>query len=313
MANVHAEEVYAGNSRSLELCADWLVVRWRGEPDWETGVRPAIRAAKAARLGKAALAGVRVAADISVGALPAYARLLGQVRAEIGRTNLSIATPLAWFVPGSDVGKVIAIADEFVPVFYVLGVKDDRYERPEEPLIVEPKWGAVFEGFGKPYRIGLTAAGRARSVRRRCGTEFSSRSEQPLMRVARNTAFEGRTIRNANDELVLSYRVIRSAEIGYHDYEPGGALDYVVATAETIREMIARAMRMGPRCAGVIFSSSGGELGLDAEERRSVIAGSAAGPRVEIMDRFCAAVRGRMRIGRATTASPAIFTVEEVR
>jgi hypothetical protein len=143
----------------------WAV--WRLDPD--TGRPGAARAAAIARAftrlreeARAAgrqVTGLQIDYDCPTEALSSYAAFLTALAGELPRTPISITALLDWFRPGTAIDAVVSRVSEFVPQFY-----DLRPPAPGAAAIAEPldpsRWAPVFNRFGVPYRIGISAYGR---------------------------------------------------------------------------------------------------------------------------------------------------------
>jgi hypothetical protein len=165
------------------------------------------------------------------------------------------------------------------------------------------RWGPVFNRFQKRFRVGISTFGRARMIPR-AGVSSSGRflrvslfGDVGLMDVATNPSFQRKTDRNHADELVLTYEVTRPTSIDYYSFAAGDALQFILATPESVRAAAKNAREMRGFLDGVVFfrwPSSNETLAMKPEE---VLAAAGFAPpnrnvknRVELVDGHCAAV-----------------------
>jgi hypothetical protein len=246
------------------------------------------------------LAGVQLDVDCATGSLAAYANFLRQLRKQLPPGfQLSVTALLDWFRDGTAVGEVVAATDEFVPQFYDTTLRDERHD--DDPGVIAARidagrWGPVFNRFRKRYRIGISCFGRALALRNggkaRSVTMF--RQVAPLD-LATNPAFELRTQRNQEEELVLEYRAWRNLSIDYNRFEPGEGVQFVIATPELVRHAVENARKMGGYAAGVLFfrwARTEETLVMQPDDVLRAAAGSAPSDRagVRLIDGGCAAV-----------------------
>jgi hypothetical protein len=236
----------------------WLVFRYQ-----QQGVPPAALAdqvaAEAARILADArrenlpIAGIQLDIDSPTRTLSTYAGFLKQVRQGLPRgIALSITGLLDWFRDGTDVDKVIAEVDEFVPQFY--DVNNDRVAIAS-PVNAQ-RWAPWFNRFGKPYRIGISTFGRARFLEAHPssggGYALVYRQATP-MDLATNQTFQLEESHNPAGELVLAYRASDRVRVGWTQFEKGDAMQFVLATPETVHNAVASARQLGGMAAGVVF------------------------------------------------------------
>jgi hypothetical protein len=251
---------------------------------------------------KLKVAGVQFDIDSPTGQLSRYADFLRAVRKELpAGTGISITALLDWFRDGTRVGDVIKETDEFVPQFYDVvatgGSEDFRAIGAE----IDPvRWAPKFNRFGKRFRIGVSMFGRARFAPRedpsqpRYGTRLFS--DLTPIDIASDPGFKLQASHSEANELVLSYRATRKAHIGYNDFQPGDAVEFILPTPEAIRRAVQSARQLRGICAGIVFFRwPGSRENLVMQPDKALIAAGLR-PReqkavgVELVDGHCAAV-----------------------
>lgn len=285
----------------------WLVYRYDrlGLPDPSTAAMVSAdfsRLRAAARDRGIAFVGVQLDIDCPTGSLPQFASYLQHVRKSLPRgVELSITALLDWFRPATDIAQVLREVDEFVPQFYDIAERDRSGGQAIAAKIDAARWGPVFNAYKKRFRVGISSFGRSRVVPRTepplypaYGGVASFREPSPLQ-LAANSAFQLRAIRNPAGELVLTYRAARRTRIDYHDFAPGDAFEFILATPEAIRDALENVRKMGGHAAGVLFfrwPSSNEDLSMQPDDVLAAASGSAQSrkPRVHFVDGRCAAV-----------------------
>jgi Protein of unknown function (DUF3142) len=240
----------------------WLVFRFNQQAVPEQAVVPMLADAVANLAGQAKrerlpVKGIQLDIDSPTPSLPQYAKFLASVRSMLpDGYQLSITALLDWFRSGTAIGEVIARTDEFVPQFYDLSQPDGR-DAGIAAKIDPQRWGPEFNRFRKPFRIGISSFGRARFVsatQAAANGHFRVVSPNPApIEIATNPSFRLESSRNAADELVLTYRASRKTNISYQEFGPGDAIQFILATPDTIRAGAASARQMGAFAAGVVF------------------------------------------------------------
>ena len=206
---------------------------------------------------KLPVAGIQLDIDSPTAALPQYAAFVRALRQALGPgVQISITALLDWFRSGAAVGEVIREADEFVPQFYDLQERDSRTAIAAR--FDAAKWGPVFNRYRKRFRIGISTFGRARLVQREgealnkyVGLRVLSDLKQ--IDIAVNPAFSLYPSRTEANELLLTYRVNRKTSVGYSDFEPGDAIEFILSTPETVKAGVEQARLIRGYCAGVVF------------------------------------------------------------
>ncbi|MDQ2898956.1 MAG: hypothetical protein M3Y07_04050, partial [Acidobacteriota bacterium] len=117
------------------------------------------------------------------------------------------------------------------------------------------RWGPVFNRYRKRFRIGLSTFGRSRLIPRGDSprSELSTFVDLKPLDIALDPAFHLETSKTAAEETVLNYRATRATRIGYADFEPGDAIQFVISTREGIGAAVEQARRIHGYCAGVVF------------------------------------------------------------
>lgn len=295
--------VYGGLPNRLPAAREyWVVFRYerQGVPDLEAAPIVAEQIAElqmAARRRNLNLAGVQLDIDSPTGSLAKYAAFVRDVRKWMPQGwGLSITALLDWFRTGTEVAKVIAEVDEFVPQFYDIDSKsEDGGGRAIAARIDAVRWGPVFNRFRKGFRVGISTFGRARVTFRQ--TRFDSFSDLGIIDIAANPAFGMQSSRNEASELVLTYRATRDVEVGYHRFKVGDTVQFILATPEMIRAAVGSARQMGGHVAGVVFFRWAGEMESLAMQPEEVLSaaglaaqGTGSKSRVEVVDGRCATV-----------------------
>jgi hypothetical protein len=284
----------------------WLVFRCESQevPDIEAVSllgRRVSELRERARQAHWPVAGVQLDIDSPTRALPQYAKFLHELKKNLPQgVRISITGLLDWFRPGTAIADVIKETDEFVPQFYDVAYTNSPDGRTAIAAKVDAaEWGPKLDRFGKPFRIGVSAFGRASYER--AGGATTSRiptifQDLAPLDIGANSAFSLHTTRDQANELILDYRANRHVQIDWNNFEAGDTLHFTLPTAETIRAAVTNAKRMRG-CMGVVFFRWPGEndhLVLLPEE---VLAAAGAGPQepgkssVATIDGSCAAVK----------------------
>jgi len=187
---------------------------------------------------------VQLDIDCPTRSLGEYAAFLRELRKALAPgTQISITALLDWFRNGTSIAAVLAEVDEFVPQFY------DVHDRTVIAARIEAaQWGPVFNRYRKRYRIGVATFGRARLM----GGQTLIGDIKPLD-FGLDPAFTLHHSRTDAGEIRLRYEATRPTRLGYHDFLPGEAIEFVLASPESIGTAVAEARRMGDYCAGVVF------------------------------------------------------------
>jgi hypothetical protein len=184
--------------------------------------------------------------DCPTRSLREYAVFLRELRKALAPgVEISITALLDWFRDGTSIASVLAEVDEFVPQFY--DVQADRTVIAAR--FTAAHWGPVFNRYQRRYRIGISTFGRASVAR---GETMIIGDIKPLD-FGVNPAFTLRSSRTDAGELRLRYEAAREAHAGYTRFAPGEAIEFVLASPESIGLAVAEAKRMGEYCAGVLF------------------------------------------------------------
>jgi hypothetical protein len=285
----------------------WLVFRYERQAVPRTETAPQLaaevsRLLRIAREEKLNVAGVQLDIDSPTGRLATYADFLRVFKKSLPPDcRLSITALLDWFRSGTDVSQVIRIVDEFVPQFYDIAADGYRGETAIASRIDAARWGPVFNGFGKPFRLGISSFGRAQMVRKQVpAAPRHSRIEifddlRPLD-IATNAGFHLEASRNQANEVVLEYTAQQKTKIGYTNFNRGDGIQFVLATPESIRIALDSARQIKGNLAGVVFfrwPGDGETLVMQPEEVLAA-AGLArdrpAPNRIDLIDGHCAAV-----------------------
>ncbi|MBL8234628.1 MAG: DUF3142 domain-containing protein [Bryobacterales bacterium] len=248
-----------------------------------------------ARERRIQIEGVQLDIDCPTGSLKAYAQFLRKYRMQLPKgTQLSITALLDWFRDGTAIADVLREVDEFVPQYY-----DAFPTEPGQPAIATPftanEWAPLLNRFGKRYRIGVSTFGRSRVTQP--GASYNVIS--PDLRVIDVGVSPGFTLQASQTparELILRYRALREAKVGYSRFEAGSVVEFTIATPESVRAAVEQARRMGGHCAGVLFfrwPARGETLALTPSE--VLHAGKAGRPQsneatLQTRSRGCAAV-----------------------
>lgn len=237
----------------------WLVFRAeeQGVPDLAAVaqvIQEISRLVGDARDRRLRIAGVQLDIDCPTHDLPHYAEFLRAVRNGMpAGLRLSITGLLDWFRDGTSIGDVVKQTDEFVPQFYDVDPPGSFNEwRAIAAPIDAAKWAPHFNRLGKPYRIGISTFGRARFVSTRASAPRLYNDVTPLD-FARFPAFALQTSHTDAGELILRYQAQQKNFIGYTSFEPGDAVEFTLATPDSIRTAVKSARQMGGNCAGVVF------------------------------------------------------------
>jgi len=243
----------------------WLVYRYERQnvPDSEVLDTLAVEVTRLqASLRKANfnVAGVQLDIDSPTSQLCVYAAFLREFRKKLPKDcQMSITALLDWFRAGTRIDEVISEVDEFVPQFYDVDQRDYREGTAIASPIDAARWGPVFNRFGKRFRIGVSTFGRARMARsaeaparaRDLGIQYFG--DLAPIDLAADPRFVTSAGRNAAAELILTYRATQNLRLGYTRLETGDAIQFILATPETVRAAVDNAKRMQGHVAGVLF------------------------------------------------------------
>ena len=238
--------------------AYWFVFRYDGPgiPPADLAIALSERVAKLqheARRRGIQLVGIQLDIDSPTRSLPEYAAFLRHVKAALPLgLELSITTLLDWFRPSTAIAAVIDEVDEFVPQFYDLqNPKDDHPDSAIAAPFDAAKWNPVFQRFGRRFRIGISTFGRARFVSP-TPIYINIRDAEPI-HLALLPDFKASTSYTPARELVLRYEAQRKTTVAYTEFAPGGAIEFTLATPESIRTAVDQIRQLGGYSGGVIF------------------------------------------------------------
>jgi hypothetical protein len=247
------------------------------------------------------VAGVQLDIDSPTRALPQYAKFLHELKKNLPQgVRISITGLLDWFRPGAAIADVIKETDEFVPQFYdvaYLSAPDGRTAIAAK--IDAAEWGPKLGRFGKPFRIGVSAFGRASY--QRAGSPAALRvptifPDLAPLDIGANSAFSLETTRDQANELILNYRANRRARIDWNTFEAGDTVRFTLPTSEAIRAAVASAKSMRGSI-GVLFFRWPGEndhLVMLPEEVLTAAGASSQQSQnssIAVIDGSCAAVK----------------------
>lgn len=203
------------------------------------------------------------------------------------RGALSKTPPSRWYVgrniPAQQPGSVVNLS---------ASQPDDI--RPIAARIDSNVWRGRFNKYAKRYRIGISTFGRSAVVSQ--GSLMVYGDLVPLT-VANNSAFSLQPSRTPAGELLLKYRANRSVSISYTTFQEGDLIEFVIPTAESVRDAYSSAKSLGGNFAGVIFFRwpiPDREISLSPKEVLEAIGASqvkAGPPRVAARDGGCVAVQ----------------------
>ena len=205
------------------------------------------------------IAGIQLDVDSPTRALPQYAALLHAVRNDLPPDlKLSITALIDWFRTGTAIRDVIQEVDEFVPQFYDVQNRDSYSGGSVVATpILGAKWGPVFNRYKKSFRVGISTFGRSRLVPKTPPADKDYRgisfADLKPLDVALLPAFHLEASKTEAQELVLRYRAVEQTRLGYTDFEPGDAIEFVASSPGAIRAAVKEVKVMGDYCAGVVF------------------------------------------------------------
>ncbi len=284
----------------------WLVFRYeaQGVPDLSAApfiVREIHLLQNDARRRRLNVAGIQLDIDSPTGALSRYAALLTEVRKGMpAGLQLSITALLDWFRDGTSIAEVIRATNEFVPQFY--DVAPSPFYGAGGAIAADfdgAEWAPKLNRFGKRFRIGISAFGRARFVPKADPSQPGSQrlfGDVTPLDVALHPGFNLQTSHNEAKELVLSYKATRKTQISYNNFQPGDMIQFILPTADAIRSAVENARRIHGFCAGVVFfrwPAANENLIMPPDDimRAAGLASSQeSAPVVEQVDGHCAAV-----------------------
>jgi hypothetical protein len=290
----------------------WMVLRYERQGVPAMSAIPALdesfrRLHSEAQRRRIPLMGVQLDIDAPTGSLREYATFLRAVRKAVpDGMQLSITALLDWFRDGTAVHEVVKEVDEFVPQFYDLsdskqdprgiglGLTRSAGIRPIAARIDSQVWAARFNKYGKRYRIGISSFGRSGVV---SGGSLQVYGDLLPLTAGMNSAFSLQTERTSARELLLRYRATRPTKISYATFQPGDLIEFVMPTADAVREAHVNAKRMAGYCAGVLFFRwpvPDREIALSPAEVLHAIGmgqSDVSTPRVLARDGGCAAVQ----------------------
>jgi hypothetical protein len=268
----------------------WLVYRYGKQAIPDEASAPLI-ASSFARLQLEAgrrnlnVAGLQLDIDSPTNSLPQYAAFLRALRSTLPEgTQLSITCLLDWFRDGTSIGNVIRETDEFVPQFY--DITPFNSPAPAIAVTFDPdRWAAVFNRFGKRFRIGISTFGRGQQVNASRGLLSGAGpgavyGDLAPLDLALNPAFTAETSQNDAGETVLTF----------HSRDRGETFRFILPSPEGIRSSIAAAHRMGRYCAGIVFFRWPGADEALVMSPDEILSGHPATPAIDPIDGACAAV-----------------------
>jgi hypothetical protein len=187
--------------------------------------------------------------DCPTASLAQYADWLKQWRHQLpAGTRLTITALLDWFKPGTDIQKVLALVDGFVPQFY--DVDAGNYQRiPQIAHFPDhKKWGPIFEQFKVPYQIGLSTFGRVQII----GNSYYFSQETPLNFLAYSIKAPQIHV-NAVGERVLEMKLPKESCCEQQRPDSPANVVMIQPTRESILRSFQEAQSMGAYCTGVLF------------------------------------------------------------
>ena len=297
--------VYATIPANLPAAEEyWAVLRYDRQevPDATAG---AVIAESFERLSQNAirrhirLAGIQLDIDCPTSALSKYADFLQEVRQKLPRgTPISITALLDWFKPDTAVGQVIRRVDEFVPQFYDLAAAEGGdVQSGIASKIDSDRWGPVFNGFKKRYRIGISTFGRALLLNGGAGNSHRAMFIRDLTPIdlGSNPMFQLHDSVNAGGELVLNYQAMQEVQVGMVPFKAGDTIRFIVQTPAAVRSAVESARRMQGYSAGWFFRMPGPAepLVMQAEEvlnASNLTSQPSALPEIRQVDGRCVAV-----------------------
>ena len=238
--------------------------------------------------------------------LSGYASFLKNLRSLLGdNTRISITVLPDWFRKNTAISSVIAQVDEFVPQFYDIEPRLREIDiRKDATGITSPidvqKWGPIFNSFGKPYRIGISAFGRAL----RCELAEGEIVEKPgkvKIQSFSKTDFRRSTNEDTENLLPLASlkseageRILRFEGSKYCSWE--SFTEVIVPTRESFMKDYDAAASFGDRCKGIIifrWSLENEALVLTPKELAGYMTGKPEPSEftLKIEDGFCATVQ----------------------
>lgn len=219
--------------------------------------------------------GLQLDVDCPTGSLYAYGDFLRRLHRAVGsERRVSITALLDWFREGTQVRRVVAAVDEYVPQFYDAGPSGPGAQIAE--TIAAEKWAARFNDLGIPYRIGIAVFGRIQRVRDRTGGT-------PVREAFRDVSLLDLWSRhlgtpqveaNGSGERVLRWRVARQVPPAL---EAGDGVEAIISTPASVRAAYAAARAFGGLCAGVVFfrwPDSNETLAMSPDEIAETLAGA---------------------------------------
>lgn len=245
------------------------------------------------------LAGLQLDIDYPTGQLADYAEFLHEVKKSLPPgQRLSITALLDWFEPRTDILKVIAEVDEFVPQFYDLSREDYEKEGSIASPVDAQRWAERFNRLRKSYRIGISTFGRARALSDRPGkySSFYLDSQSAPLAYANNPSLTQQIDHTPAREVVLNYRVVRPFQDKYSQHPQGDIVRFTLPTTESVSAAVAQAKQMRGYCAGVIlFRWPAFEEALALSPRDALAAAGALPPEpshpvLKTFDAACATV-----------------------
>jgi hypothetical protein len=284
----------------------WLVFRYEEQGVPELSAVPLIlrqirQLQNDARQRRLNVIGIQFDIDSPTGALSRYAALLTELRKGMPTgLQLSITALLDWFRDGTSIAEVIRATDEFVPQFY--DVAPSPFYGAGGTIAADfdgAQWAPKFNRFGKRFRIGISAFGRARFVPKADPSQPGSQrlfGDVTPLDVALYPGFNLAASHNEAKELVLSYRATRMTQISYNNFQPGDMIQFILPTTDAIRAAVKSARQIRGFCAGVVFFRwpAANESLIMPPADIMAAAGLAAtpenAPAVEQVDGHCAAV-----------------------
>ncbi len=258
-----AQDEYLPDKKLPAAQAYWAVYRFesQGVPELARAseIPPKVeRLLTEARRQQLNVVGIQLDIDSPTSRLADYAQFLAAVKKGLAPgTKLSITALLDWFRDGTGVEAVIEQVDEFVPQFYDAGGAEREVIAAK---VDAAKWGARFNRFGKPYRIGISTFGRAKFVSDHPRPGEPTTLYREVTPLDLGSEFARETVHNDVGEVVLTYRAMHETSVDYQRFQAGEGVQFVVPTPEGVRAATAEAKKMGGYAAGVVYFRWPGEF-----------------------------------------------------
>ncbi|MBI3801160.1 MAG: DUF3142 domain-containing protein [Deltaproteobacteria bacterium] len=248
------------------------------------------------------LVGLQIDHDCPTDSLSEYARFLQELRAAMPPEDLlSITALLDWFRSGTRIADVLQWVNEYVPQFYDVDPPWTGGDPiPIAKAIDSSRWAAIFNSYGRSYRVGIAIFGRIVRATPQPSHQWERayfRDLSPLNLAGRRDLNLIAELHNEAGETVVRYKTQSEINLGDYPLAPGTIIEMILPTQDSVRSAYLAAKALGGLAAGVVFfrwpAGDYETLVLTPNEVQDIISGkrlAARPPQLEVEDGHCAVV-----------------------